>query len=87
MIFQASCGCKVTILDAESYYVTGIGVRGLKLGALSWCVGLLLVSTDEERLLDEDAQRGGTYSCVEARDIVVEGSMSYVQVVDEVVVG
>ena len=49
VIFQASCGCKVTILDAESYYVTGIGVRGLKLGALSWCVGLLLISMDEER--------------------------------------
>ena len=49
VIFQASCGCKVIILDAESYYVMGIGVRGLKLGALSWCVGLSLVSMDEER--------------------------------------
>ena len=64
-----------------------LGRRSKKLGALSWWVGLLLVSTDEERRLDEDAQRGGTYSCVEARDIVVEGSMSHVQAVDEVVVG
>ena len=54
VIFQASCGCKVIILNAESYYVTGIGVQGLKLGALSCCVGLLLIPLDEERA----AERG-----------------------------
>jgi len=58
--FQSLCGRKANILDAESYYVMGIGAQVYKLGALSWCVGLLLVSTDEERRLDEDAQRGGT---------------------------
>ena len=27
VMFQSSCGCKVIILDAESYYVMGIGAQ------------------------------------------------------------